>query len=40
MGAIAMIMVRREVEMESTVMVEGPSGTIQGQVVPLPFPQE
>jgi tRNA-modifying protein YgfZ len=40
MGAIAMIMVRREVEMESTVMVEGQSGTIQGQVVSLPFPQE
>jgi tRNA-modifying protein YgfZ len=40
MGAIAMIMVRREVEMESTVTVEGQSGTIQGQVVSLPFPQE
>jgi tRNA-modifying protein YgfZ len=40
MGAIAMIMVRREIEMESTVMVEGQSGMIQGQVVSLPFPQE
>jgi len=40
MGAIAMVMVRREVEMDSAVMVEGPSGTIQGQVVPLPFPEE
>jgi tRNA-modifying protein YgfZ len=40
MGAIAMVMVRREVEMESMVMVERPSGTTQGQVVPLPFPQE
>jgi tRNA-modifying protein YgfZ len=40
MGAIAMIMVRREVEMGSTVAVEAQSGVIQGQVVPLPFPQE
>jgi folate-binding protein YgfZ len=40
MGALAMIMVRREVEMNSTAMVEAQSGTIQGQVVPLPFPQE
>jgi tRNA-modifying protein YgfZ len=40
MGAIAMIMVRREVEMESTVNVEGQSGTTQGQVVALPFPRE
>ena len=40
MGAISMIMVRREVEMESTVMVEGQSGTTQGRVVPLPFPKE
>jgi glycine cleavage system aminomethyltransferase T len=40
LGAIAMIMVRREVEMESTVAVEGQSGTIQGQVVSLPFSQE
>jgi tRNA-modifying protein YgfZ len=40
MGAIAMMMVRREVELESTVSVEGPSGTIQGQVVSLPFPRE
>ena len=35
-----MIMVRREIEMGSTVMVEGQSGTTQGQVVSLPFPQE
>jgi len=40
MGAISMIMVRREVEMGSTVMVEGQSGTTQGQVVSLPFSQE
>ena len=40
MGAIALIMVRREVEIESTVAVEGQSGTIQGQIVSLPFPQE
>lgn len=40
MGAIALIMVRREVEMQSTVVVERESGTTQGQVVPLPFPQE
>ena len=40
MGAIAMIMVRREVEMESTVVVEGQSGTTQGQVVSLPFSRE
>jgi hypothetical protein len=33
-------MVRREVEMGSTVAVEGQSGVIQGQVVSLPFPQE
>jgi folate-binding protein YgfZ len=40
MGAIALIMVRREIEMGSTVVVEGESGTAQGQVVPLPFVQE
>ncbi|HEY2898286.1 MAG TPA: glycine cleavage T C-terminal barrel domain-containing protein, partial [Gemmatimonadaceae bacterium] len=40
MGAISMIMVRREIEMGSTVMVEGQSGTTQGLVVSLPFPQE
>jgi tRNA-modifying protein YgfZ len=40
MGAIALVMVRREVEMESTVVVETQSGTTQGQVVPLPFLQE
>jgi tRNA-modifying protein YgfZ len=40
MGAIAMVMVRREVEMGSVVLVEGQSGTIQGQIVSLPFPQE
>ena len=40
MGAIAMVMVRREVEMDSPVLVEGANGTIQGQVVALPFVQE
>lgn len=40
MGAIALIMVRREIEMGSTVMVEGANNTVQGQVVPLPFVQE
>jgi glycine cleavage system aminomethyltransferase T len=40
MGAIALIMVRREIEMETTVVVEGPNGTTQGQVVALPFTQE
>ncbi len=40
LGAIALVMVRREVEMGSTVVVENERGTIQGQIVPLPFPQE
>jgi folate-binding protein YgfZ len=40
MGAIALIMVRREIEMGSTVMVEGANNTAQGQVVPLPFVRE
>ncbi|MBK5189787.1 MAG: folate-binding protein YgfZ, partial [Gemmatimonadaceae bacterium] len=40
MGAIALVMVRREVEMESLVLVEGESGTMQGQVVALPFSEE
>jgi folate-binding protein YgfZ len=40
MGAIALIMVRREIEMETTVVVEGQNGTTQGQVVSLPFSQE
>jgi folate-binding protein YgfZ len=39
LGAIAMIMVRREVELESTVSVEGQNGTTQGQIVSLPFTQ-
>ena len=37
MGAIALIMVRREVAMESTVVVEGANGTTEGVVVALPF---
>lgn len=40
LGAIALIMVRREIEMGSTIVVEGRSGTAQGQVVPLPFTRE
>jgi folate-binding protein YgfZ len=40
MGAIALIMVRREVEMGSTILVEGASGTTEGVVVTLPFLQE
>ncbi|MEO8879396.1 MAG: glycine cleavage T C-terminal barrel domain-containing protein [Gemmatimonadaceae bacterium] len=40
LGAIALAMVRREVEMGSTVVVENERGTTQGQVVPLPFIQE
>ena len=40
MGAIALIMVRREIEMGSTIVVEGEGGTTQGRVVPLPFVQE
>lgn len=40
LGAIALVMVRREVAMGSTVVVENERGTIPGQVVPLPFPQE
>ncbi len=40
LGAIAMIMVRREVEMGSTIVVEGESGRTEGKVVPLPFAQE
>jgi len=40
MGAIALIMVRREIELESTVNVEGESATTQGQVVSLPFARE
>ncbi|MEP7064433.1 MAG: glycine cleavage T C-terminal barrel domain-containing protein [Gemmatimonadota bacterium] len=40
LGAIALVMVRREVEMGSTVAVETESGTTQGQVVSLPFAQE
>ena len=40
LGAIALVMIRREVEMGSTVIVEGRNGTTQGQVVPLPFVQE
>lgn len=39
LGAIAMIMVRREVELESNVLVEGQNGTTPGQVVALPFAQ-
>jgi folate-binding protein YgfZ len=37
MGAIALIMVRREVELGSMVLVEGATGTMQGEVVALPF---
>jgi folate-binding protein YgfZ len=40
MGAIALVMVRREVEMETAVLVEGPGNTLKGQVVALPFVQE
>jgi folate-binding protein YgfZ len=40
MGAIALVMVRREIEMETTVVVEGQNGSTQGQVVSLPFSQE
>ncbi len=39
LGAIAMIMVRREVELESSVLVEWQNGTTPGTVVTLPFPQ-
>ncbi|MBA2685780.1 MAG: aminomethyl transferase family protein [Gemmatimonadaceae bacterium] len=40
LGAIALIMVRREIEMGSTVLVEGESGRTEGKVVPLPFREE
>ncbi|MEP7087214.1 MAG: glycine cleavage T C-terminal barrel domain-containing protein [Gemmatimonadota bacterium] len=40
LGAIALIMVRREIEMGSTVLVEGASGRTEGKVVPLPFREE
>ncbi len=40
LGAIALVMVRREIEMGTTIVVEGRNGTAQGQVVPLPFVQE
>jgi folate-binding protein YgfZ len=40
MGAIALIMVRREVEMGSTILVEGANGTTEGVVVALPFLRE
>jgi folate-binding protein YgfZ len=40
MGAIALIMVRREVEMGSLILVEAANGTTQGEVVALPFVQE
>lgn len=40
MGAIAIIMVRREIEMGTTIVVEGERGTTEGKVVPLPFAQE
>jgi folate-binding protein YgfZ len=40
MGALALIMVRREVEMGTTIVVEGANGTTQGEVVPLPFSRE
>jgi tRNA-modifying protein YgfZ len=37
MGAIALAMVRREVEVESIVIVDGSGGQMQGQIVALPF---
>lgn len=37
LGAIALVMVRREVEMGGTVFVEQASGRMQGQIVALPF---
>ena len=40
LGALALVLIRREVEMGSTVIVEGRNGPTQGQVVPLPFVQE
>ena len=40
MGAIALIMVRREIEMGSTIVVEGEHSRTEGKVVPLPFTQE
>jgi folate-binding protein YgfZ len=40
MGAIALVMVRREVEMGSTVLVESEAGNVPGQIVPLPFTEE
>lgn len=40
LGAIALVMVRREIEMGSSVVVENERGTTQGQIVPLPFVQE
>lgn len=39
-GAIALVMVRREVEMGRTLAVEGESGVTPGQLVPLPFAEE
>ncbi|HEY7861003.1 MAG TPA: glycine cleavage T C-terminal barrel domain-containing protein [Gemmatimonadaceae bacterium] len=39
-GTIALVMVRREIEMGSTLAVEGDSRGTPGQLVPLPFAEE
>lgn len=39
-GAIALVMVRREVEMGSTLVVQGESEVTPGRLLPLPFAEE
>ena len=39
-GAIALVMVRREIELGSTLAVDGESGVARGRLVALPFAEE